>query len=302
MTAVDLARTLRQEGRGDRRLRSLPALLRLQRHRQRPDREGGEGVPLRGAEPAPRGDHRHRAGADLPVAPRGWRADGGRGRRRIKKTLLDGKAVPEDPRSRAQDQSLAHRASGGSASTARRTRRGSAATPRTCCAPPRATSCSPPGWRCRELDVQRRGDHPLDARGRVAHERVPEQVQGHRPHRRASPRAREGAFGHHQRRDRRGDGPLHAEERHGRDQGAGRGGGARARQVRPGLDVPGVRRHGHAERRRALHRLRRQRFRGDLAGDDREDRRGRRRAAGRDHLRRPQAALDRGGAQGRSGP
>ena len=67
---------VRQEGRDDRRLRSLSALLRLQRHRQRPHRAGGEGLPLRGAESAARGDHRHRAGADLSVASRGGRADG----------------------------------------------------------------------------------------------------------------------------------------------------------------------------------------------------------------------------------
>ncbi len=73
---------LRQEGRGDRRLRSLPALHRLQRHRERAHREGRQGLPLRGAEPAPRGGHRHRPRADLPVAPRGRREDGGRGRRR----------------------------------------------------------------------------------------------------------------------------------------------------------------------------------------------------------------------------
>ena len=36
-----------------------------------------------------------------------------------------------------------------------------------------------------------------------------------------------------------------------RDQGAGRGRGARAREGRPRVDVPGVRRRGHASRRRS---------------------------------------------------
>ena len=83
-----------------------------------------------------------------------------------------------------------------------------------------------------------------------------------------------------------------------RDQGAGRGGGARAGEVRPRVDVPGVRRHGHAERRREVHRLRRHGFRGDLPGDDREDRGGRGRSRGGDHLRRAQASLVGGGQEG----
>ena len=66
----------------------------------------------------------------------------------------------------------------------------------------------------------------------------------------------------------------------------------------PGVDVPVVRRHGHAERCREVHRLRRHGFRGDLAGDDREDRRGRRRPPGGDDLRRAQAALDGGCEEG----
>ena len=100
---------LRQEGRGDRRLRPLPALLGLQRHRQRPHRAGGEGLPLRGAESAPRGDHRHRARADLPVPSRGGRADGERGGRRDQEDTARRQALPEDSRPRAQDESLAHR-------------------------------------------------------------------------------------------------------------------------------------------------------------------------------------------------
>jgi hypothetical protein len=48
------------------------------------------------------------------------------------------------------------------------------------------------------------------------------------------------------------------------DQGAGRGRGARASEERARVDVPGVRRRGHAERRREVHRLRRHGFRGDL--------------------------------------
>ena len=144
----------------------------------------------------------------------------------------------------------------------------------------------------------RRGDHPMDARSRGADDARARAGQGDRPHRRPSPGAREGAFGDHQRGDRRRDGSVHAEERVGRDQGAGRGGRARAGEVRPGVDVPGVRRRGHAERCREVHRLRRHRFRGDLAGDDREDRGGRGRSPGRDHLRRAQAALVGGRQEG----
>ena len=99
----------------------------------------------------------------------------------------------------------------------------------------------------------RRGDRPMDARSRGADDARARAGQGHRPHRRPSPGAREGAFGGHERGDRRSDGSVHAEERLGRDQGAGRGGGARAGEVRPRVDVPGVRRHGHAERRREVH-------------------------------------------------
>ena len=80
MTAIDLARRFGKKVELIARLRPLPALLGLQRHRRRAHREGRQGLPLRGAEPAPRGDHRHRPGADLPVAPRGRRADGARTR------------------------------------------------------------------------------------------------------------------------------------------------------------------------------------------------------------------------------
>ena len=132
---------VRQEGRDDRRLRPVPPLLGLQRHRRRPHRAGGEGLPLRGAEPAPRGDHRHRAGADLSVAPRGRRADG-RARRASRSRRRSSTARP----SRRSSTTRARRtrgssSSGASASTARRTRRGSGATPRTSCAPRPATSC-----------------------------------------------------------------------------------------------------------------------------------------------------------------
>ena len=66
----------------------------------------------------------------------------------------------------------------------------------------------------------------------------------------------------------------------------------------PGVDVPGVRRHGDAERCGEVHGLRRVGFRGDLAGDDREDRGGRGWPPGGDHLRRAQASLDGGCAEG----
>ena len=55
---------------------------------------------------------------------------------------------------------------------------------------------------------------------------------------------------------------------------------------------------GHADRRGQVHRLRRHGLRGDLAGDDREDRGGGRRPPGRDHLRRAEAALVRGCPEG----
>ena len=101
---------VRQEGRDDRRLRSLSALLRLQRHRQRPHRAGGEGLPIRGAESAPRGDHRHRARADLSVSSRGGRADGARRGRRDQENAPRRQALPEDHRLRAQDESVPDRA------------------------------------------------------------------------------------------------------------------------------------------------------------------------------------------------
>ena len=110
MTAIDLARTFGKKVEAIAVLRPLSALLRLQRHRQRPHRAGGEGLPLRGAESAPRGDHRHRARADLSVSSRGGRADGERGRRRDQEDAPRRQALPEDHRPRAQDESVAHRA------------------------------------------------------------------------------------------------------------------------------------------------------------------------------------------------
>ena len=92
MTAIELARAFGKKVEDDRRVRSLSALFRLQRHRRRPHRAGGEGLPLRGAESAPRGDHRHRAGADLSVSSRGGRPDGEEVGFEVKRTLLDGKA------------------------------------------------------------------------------------------------------------------------------------------------------------------------------------------------------------------
>ncbi len=91
------------------------------------------------------------------------------------------------------------------------------------------------------------GDRSMDARGRAAHDARARAGQGNRPHRGASSRAREGPFGDHERGDRRSDGSVHAEERVGRHEGAGRGRGSRAGEVRPRVDVPGVRRHGDAE-------------------------------------------------------
>ncbi len=93
-------------------------------------------------------------------------------------------------------------------------------------------------------------------------------------------------------------GSVHAKERVGRDQSAGRGGGSRAGEVRAGVDVPRMRRHGRAKRPREVHRLRGRGFRSDLAGDDREDRGGGGRSSGGDHLRWTQAPLVGGGQEG----
>ena len=114
------------------------------------------------------------------------------------------------------------------------------------------------------LDVRAEETIRWTPEAEAAHDARARAGQGDRPHRRPSPGAREGTFGDHERGDRRSDGSVHAEERLGRDQGAGRGRGARAGEVRPRVDVPGVRRHGHAERRREVHRLRRHGLRGDL--------------------------------------
>ena len=77
----------------------------------------------------------------------------------------------------------------------------------------------------------RRGDRAMDARGGGTDEARARPGQGNRADRGPSPGAREGTFGDHQRGDRRSHGSVHAEERVGRDQGAGRGGGARAGEV-----------------------------------------------------------------------
>ena len=62
----------------------------------------------------------------------------------------------------------------------------------------------------------------MDARSRRADDARPSRSRGS-PAPGPSPGAREGAFGDHERGDRRSDGSVHAEERVGRDQGAGRG-------------------------------------------------------------------------------
>ena len=168
MTAIDLAQHVRQEGRSHRRVRPVPALLRLQRHRQRAHRAGGEGLPLRGAESASRGDHRHRARADLSVASRGGRADGNRSRRRRSR-----RRSSTASRSRRSSITRARRTPGsscwgGSACTARRTRRTWGATRRTFSALRRAMSCSPRDSRCRASTCapRRRSDgRPRPRRG-----------------------------------------------------------------------------------------------------------------------------------------
>ena len=148
------------------------------------------------------------------------------------------------------------------------------------------------------LDVRAEETVRWTPEAEAAHDARARAGQGDCPHRRPSPGTREGAFGHHERGDRRGDGSVHAEERVGCDPGTGRGGGSRAGEVRPRVDVPGVRRHGHAERRREVHRLRRHGFRSDHPGDDREDRGGRGRSPGGDHLRRAQAPMVGGRQEG----
>ena len=148
------------------------------------------------------------------------------------------------------------------------------------------------------LDVRAEETIRWTPEAEAAHDARSRAGQGDRPHGGPSPGAREGAFGDHERGDRRSDGSVHAEERVGRDQGAGRGRRSRAGEVRPRVDVPGVRRRGHAERRREVHRLRRHGLRGDLAGDDREDRGGGGRSPGGDHLRRAQAPMVGGSQEG----
>ena len=148
------------------------------------------------------------------------------------------------------------------------------------------------------LDVRAEETVRWTPEAEAAHDARSRAGQGDRPHRGPSPGAREGAFGDHERRDRRSDGSVHAEERFGRDQGAGRGRGSRAGEVRPRVDMPGVRRRRHAERRREVHRLRRRGFRSDLPGDDREDRGGGGRSPGGDHLRRAQAPMVGGSQEG----
>ena len=61
-------------------------------------------------QPAPRGDHRHRACADLSVASRSGRTDGERSGRRDREDAPRRQGLPEDHRPRAQDEPLAHRA------------------------------------------------------------------------------------------------------------------------------------------------------------------------------------------------
>ena len=164
MTAIDLARTFGKKVEAIAVYDPVSALLRLQRHRQRPHRAGGEGLPLRGAESAPRGDHRHRARADLSVASRGGRADGERGGRR-RSRRRSSTASP----SRRSSTTRARRIPGsscwgGSASTARRTRRGWGATRRTFSAPRPAMSSSPRASRCRASTCAPR--RPSDGRPR----------------------------------------------------------------------------------------------------------------------------------------
>ena len=100
-------REVRQDRRSRRGLRSLSSLLGLQRCGGRADREGGQGVPLRGAEPAARGDHRLRSGPDLPVPP-GCGAHHGRGPGRgAQAHAARRQGIPEGAGPPAQDEAVA---------------------------------------------------------------------------------------------------------------------------------------------------------------------------------------------------
>ena len=110
----------------------------------------------------------------------------------------------------------------------------------------------------------RRGDHPLDAGSGGAHDARAAAGQGHRPHRRPPPGAREGAQRGHQRGDRRGHGSLHAEERAAATEALAEAWRSSGRRP-AGVDVPGCGVAATQSDAGALHRLRRHGLRADLA-------------------------------------
>ena len=170
--------------------------------------------------------------------------------------------VPEGPRPRAQDEPVAagrrpdRRPQPGGRDRPR------AATPRTCCAAARATSCSRRASPIPSIDV--RAEESIKWTPE-AEERMTARAaagQGHRPHRHPAPGAREGPQRGHQLGDRRGDGALHAEAgaRRDRSQLAERM-ALELAEPPAGRDLQELRRRRERARRGALRRLRRRRAR-----------------------------------------
>ena len=218
---------------------------------ERAQRIGRQGLPLRGAEPAARGSDRHRAGADLPVAPRGRREDGGRRRRRDPQDAARRQGLPEGPQPRPQDVALAagRRPQSAIHSAKDDNELGSNTENLLRNAPCDVLLTT----RARDPRARRagRGVDSLDAGVRGAHEARSGAGAGHRPDRDLPPGGREGAQRHHQRPARRGDGALHAEGRQG-EHPARRAAGARPCEREGGVDLQALRhQRGRVESGRA---------------------------------------------------
>ena len=173
-----------------------------------------------------------------------------------------------------------------------RTRPASAATPRTCCAPPlRHPADDPP--RVPRARREGRGEHPLDAGGRGAHEARAAAGAGHRPHRRSSAsRSRRATASSPATCSTR---PWTASCRSAPQTAtrARRGRRPRAREVAADLDLPEVRRLRLGGQRRSMLGLRQHGLRGRHRPRW-SSRSWRWRAALQEEtdLRRPQAHLD----------
>ena len=214
------------------------------------------------------------------------RADGQRGGGLDQENASRRQALPEDPRPRAQDESLAHRA--GADWRPQPRRRNGAGEQRREHPPRRELRCpAVHAPRVPRLDV--RAEETVrwtpEAEARDARARA---GQGDRPHRR-SPGAREGALV-----------ITSAVIDEAMDRFMPKSASAATKALAEAValeraksgPVSMCRACGVAatHRPREVHRLRRFGFRGDLAGDDREDRGGGGRAPG-DHLRRAQASV-----------